>query len=149
MLGVAGDVLEALGHGVKEQVIDHPLILPHQGRELLRQGGNHVGVWREQDFALPGLETGGLGGAMAFGAAATPARVIRLLFVPTVVTARVVTAEGGGSTQLDGPQGPMLRAGQDVAIVLEEGRGMVTHDIGDFKPWVTHGLLNRVRSQLK
>jgi hypothetical protein len=62
-----------------------------------------------------------------------------LLFVPTVVTARVVPAEGGGSTQLDGAQSAMLRAGQGVAITLEESRAMLAHDVGDFEPRATHG----------
>ena len=33
MLGITGDVLEALRHGAKEQAIEHPLIVQDQGRE--------------------------------------------------------------------------------------------------------------------
>jgi hypothetical protein len=36
MLGVAGNVQKALGHGVKQEVIEHASILKDEGMEVMR-----------------------------------------------------------------------------------------------------------------
>ena len=44
MLGVAADVQKALGHGMKEEGIEHTGILKDEGIEFVGQGRNHMDV---------------------------------------------------------------------------------------------------------
>ena len=110
MLGVARDVLERLSDRAQEQAIEVARVLERQGREVMREGKDDMHVGGLEHLAFPGGEPRGLRGAMAFGAAAVPARVVRLDLVPTVVTLRDMAAQGRGATHGDGPQGPVLRA---------------------------------------
>ena len=71
-------------------------VLERQGPQGVRQGKDHMDVGRLEHLALPGGEPRGLGGAMTFGAAAVPARVVRLDFVPTVVALGDMAPKGGG-----------------------------------------------------
>ena len=73
MLGLLGDVVECLGDGAKEQPIEQARILERQGCEVVREGKDHMDVGCVEHLALPSREPDGLGGAMAFGAAAMPA----------------------------------------------------------------------------
>jgi hypothetical protein len=137
-LGVAADVQKALGHGMKEEGIEHAGILKDEGTEFLRQGGNHMDVRCVQDFSLSIGEPSGLGRPVTFWATAVPARIIRWLLVLAAVALGQVSAEGGGAAQLDGTQGAMLRTAQSVPIALQEGLAMLAHHIGHFEPRATH-----------
>jgi hypothetical protein len=55
-------------------------VLKRQGPQSVRQGKDHMDVERVEPLALPSRTPGGLGCAMAFGAATVPARVVRLRF---------------------------------------------------------------------
>ena len=137
--GVPGDVLEGLGDRAKEQPIEGAGVLQRQGPQVVRQGKDHMGVGRLEHLALPGSEPRGLGGAMTFGAAAVPAGVIRLDLVATVVALGDMAPEGGGPTQRDGAQGPVLRAREGGPIAREKGVAMLAHHIGHFERRPTHG----------
>ena len=100
-------------------------------------------VGRVEHLALPGREPRGLGRAMAFGAAAVAARVVRLDLVATVVALGDMAPEGGGPTQRDGPQGPVLRAREGGPIAGQKGVAMLAHHIGHFQWRATHGSCSR------
>jgi hypothetical protein len=138
MLGVARDVEQALGRGVKQEGIKHAGILEDEGTEFLRQGGNHMDVGCRQDFSLALGEPGGLSRPVTFGATAVPARIIGGLLVLAVVALGEVSTESGGAAQFDGAQGAMLGSAQPVPIALQEGVAMLAHHIGHFKPRATH-----------
>jgi hypothetical protein len=53
MLGIARDVEEALGHGAKEQAIEHAGIVENEGAEVLGQSKDGVHVGGGEDVALP------------------------------------------------------------------------------------------------
>jgi hypothetical protein len=107
--------------------------------QVVWQGKNHMDVGRLEHRALPGREPGGVGSAMTFGATTVPARVVRLHCVPTVVALRDVSPKGGSPAHGDGPQGPVLRAREGVAIAGQTSYAMLVHDIGHFKWRRMHG----------
>ena len=143
MLGVPSDVLERLGDGAKEQPIEEAGVLERQGPEVVREGKDHMDVGRLEDLPLPGGEPRGLRGAMAFGAAAVPARVVRLDLVATVVALGDMAPEGGGPAHGDGAQGPVLRAREGRPIAGQKGVAMLAHHIGHFQRRPTHGSRSR------
>jgi hypothetical protein len=118
MLGVAADVQKALGHGMKEERIEHVGILKDERTEFLWQGRNHMDVRCRQDFSLSIGEPSGLGRPVTFWTTAVPARVIRGLLVLALVALGQVAAEGRRATQLDGAQSAMLCAAQLVPIAF-------------------------------
>ena len=138
MLGVAADIQQALGYGMKEEGIEHAGIVKDEGTEFLRQGGNHMDVRCGQDFSLSIGEPGGLSRPVTFWATAVPARVVRRLLVVAAVALGQVSAEGGGAAQLNGTQGAMLRTAQSVPIALQEGLAMLAHHVSHFELRATH-----------
>jgi hypothetical protein len=138
MLGVTANVQKALGHGMKEERIEHVGILKDERTEFLRQGGNHMDIRCGQDFSLSIGEPGGLSRTVTFWATAVPARVIRGLLVLAVIALGQMSAEGRRAAQLDGTQSTMLCAAQSVSITLQEGLAMQAHHICYFKLTATH-----------
>ena len=110
MLGVPGDVLAALRDGAQEETREWAGGLQRQGTQSVRQGKDPMTVGGLEEFLLAGGEPRRLGRAMTCGAATVTARVVRLPFVPTVVTLGDVASQGGRATQRDSAEGPMLRA---------------------------------------
>ncbi len=100
-------------------------------------------VGRVEHLPLPGGEPRGLGGTMAFGAAAVPARVVRLDLVSTVVALRDMAPEGGSPAQRDGPQGPVLLAREGRPIAGQKRGAMLAHHISHFQRRPTHGSFSR------
>ena len=107
MLWVPGDVLEGSGHRAKEQTIEQARVLECQWPQSVRQGKDHMTVRGIEELSLPRGEPRGLRRAVTFGAAAVPARVVRLDCVATVVALRDMAAEGSGPAHGDRPQGPV------------------------------------------
>jgi len=103
MLRVPGDVLERLGDGAKEQTIEVAGGLQCQRTQVVRESKDHMDVGGVEHLALPGRQPGGLGGAMACGAAPVAARIVGLHLVTTVVALRDVPPEGGSPTHGDSP----------------------------------------------
>jgi hypothetical protein len=95
MLRGPGDVLERLSDGAKEQPVEVAGVLQCQGPQGVRESKDHMDVGGLEYLACPGRAPGGLGGAMAFGAAPVAARVVGLHLVTTVVALRDVPPEGG------------------------------------------------------
>src|SRR5215510_463456 len=149
MLRIPSDVLERLRHGAKEQAIEGAGVLQRQGTQGVRQGKDHMGVGRLKDLLLPGRQPGGLRGAMTFGAAAVATGVIRVLCVPAVVALRDMAPEGGGPTQRDGAEGPLLHAREDGPIARQKGVAMLPHDIGHFQRRPTHGRVSRLAGKAR
>lgn len=80
-----------------------------------------------------------MGSAVTFWAMPVATRVVRLLLVATLVALDEVATKSSGATQLDGPQGSMLRAIERVPIARQEGLAMLANDISDFDLGAIHG----------
>src|SRR5437773_1015544 len=57
--------------------------------------------------------------------------------------------EGGGPTQRDGAEGPLLRAREDGPIASQKGVAMLTHDLGHFQRRPTHGRVSRLAGKAR
>jgi hypothetical protein len=91
-----------------------------------------------ENFALSVDKPSGSVDALAFGAMPVAARTVRAPLVAAVVTARFIAAEGGGTTQLNSPQRPVLLPAQGQAVALQEGVAMLAHHIGEFELRAAH-----------
>ena len=91
-----------------------------------------------EDFALSVGEPSRSVDALAFRAMPVAARAVRDALMAAVVTARFIATEGGGTTQLHGPQRPVLLPAQGRAVALQEGLAMLAHHIGELELRAAH-----------
>jgi hypothetical protein len=101
--GGPGDILERLGDGATEQPIQGAGVLQRQGPQGMREGKEHRTGGGREHLARPGGEPRGLAGAMPCGAAAVPARVVRLDLVAPVSARRAMAAAGRRPAPGEGP----------------------------------------------
>jgi hypothetical protein len=143
MLGVPGDGLERLGDRAKEEAREAARVLQRPRPKVVRQGKEAMRVGRLEECALPGREPGGLGGAMACGATAVPARGVRLPRVAPVMARGNGPSEGGGPARGDGPQGAVLLAREGGPRAGQQGGTMSAHHSGACEWWATQGSWSR------
>src|SRR5437762_8235994 len=77
--GIAGDLQQGFGAGVKQQVVDQSLVLQCEGSEFSRECEDDVDIVGGQQFLFPCLEPAQAGVALAPWAMPVAARVIRTL----------------------------------------------------------------------
>src|SRR5580700_1147748 len=77
MPGIASDLQQSCSTGVKQQVVDQPLVLQCQRREFPRQCEDDMHVAGRQQLSFPRLEPAQAGVALALGAVPVSARVVR------------------------------------------------------------------------
>src|ERR1039458_7297950 len=77
MPGIASDLKQGLGAGMKQQVVNQPLVLQCERGEFPRQGEDGVYIASGQEFLFPRLEPAQARVALAARAMAVSARVIR------------------------------------------------------------------------
>ena len=75
--GIAGDLQQGFGAGVKQQVVDQPFILQCERSQFPRQGEDDVHVAGGQQLPFPRLEPALAGVALASGTMPVAARVVR------------------------------------------------------------------------
>jgi hypothetical protein len=95
-------------------------------------------VRHREDFALSVGEPSRSVYALAFGAMPVTTWAVSNTFMAAVVTAGFITAKGCGTTQLNGPQRPVLLPAQSRAVSLQEGCAMLAHHIGEFELRAAH-----------
>jgi hypothetical protein len=121
VLGITGNRLECLGHGLKEQGVDHARILQGEGTEWGGEGKDDMTVGHIQEFPLTGCEPGRLSAPLTLWAVAIPAGVIADLLVATVITPGFVPAEDRRAALRDGLEHPPLGCRRHRAIAGQVG----------------------------
>jgi hypothetical protein len=108
MLGITRNGLEGLGHGLKQQGIDHTRILQREGTELGGEGKDHMAVGHFQNLPLPRRQPGGLGTPLALGAVPIPTGIIADLLMAAVIALGFVAPEDCCAALRDGLEHPAL-----------------------------------------
>src|ERR1700736_6530045 len=73
---IAGDLKQGLSAGVKEQVVDEPLVLQCERGQFARQSKDRVDIASGQQFPFARLEPASARAALASWAMPVPARVV-------------------------------------------------------------------------
>jgi len=102
VLGIGGDGEQCLGRGAEQQVVDHRLVLIGDWGDLGRQGEDQVEVPDRQQVGLAGGEPVLGRCALALGAVAVAARVVRNPTVAAILAALDMATESGRAAALDG-----------------------------------------------
>src|ERR1035441_5750926 len=101
MPGIASDRKQGLGAGMKEQVVNQPLVLQCERGEFPRQGEDGVYIASGQQFLFPRLEPAPARVALAARAMAVSARVIRDGSMSAVRALIAMSAQRGGTAAGD------------------------------------------------
>ena len=145
MPGIGGDGEQRLGRRAEQQVVDHRLVLVGDRGDLGRQGEDQVEVADRQQIGLAGGKPVPRRRALALGAMAVAARVVRDPAVAAILAALDMAAEGGRAAVLDGRHHLELAKAQMPGIGLAPGGAMAMEDVGDLQPRAAHGRRARLR----
>ena len=139
VLGIAGELLEGLHDGLKQQGVEAARIGVDQRIECVRQGEDDMKVRDRQQHGMLGVPPLGLVKGLALRAVAVAARVVDRTRRAAGVAPVKVSAQGGGATAHDGAQHRPLGGRGPVRALV--GRSIGAHDIRE----VGAGLTDRRR----
>ena len=138
--GIAGDLQQGFGAGVKQQVVDQPFVLQGQRSEFPRQGEDDMDVAGGQQFPFPRLEPAQAGVALTLGAVPVAARVVRDGGMSAVRALIAMPAQRGGAAARDGQQHLFVLAVDPLATALNEGLSCTANDVGHLQRRPAHAL---------
>jgi hypothetical protein len=138
MVRIVCDGQERLGHGLKEEVVQHPWVLEREWAEGLREGKHHMDIGHVEQLRFAGREPGGLRPAGTLGAMPIATGVLGDLQVPTLLTLRRMPPEGRSATDRKRPEGAVLLGGQGGAIACQIGSAILAHHVRHFEGGAGH-----------
>ena len=141
MPGIASDLKQGLGAGVKEQVVDEPLVLQCKRGQFPRQSENGMDVASGQQFPLARLEPAQARVALAPWAMPVSARVVGDLGRMSATGAAVaMPTQRGGAAACDGQQHLLVLPVHPLAAVFKERLSRTANNIGHLQERPAHEL---------
>ena len=138
MLGIGGDGLQRLGHGVEQNGVDQRLVLVSYRRDLGWQGEHDVEIWHRQQIGLTGGQPLIARTTLAFGAMPVAARIISNTGVGAVGAGLDMATECRGPAQLDRRHHAALDAPEMSVMGSTIARPMAAEDIRHLKRGMHH-----------
>jgi hypothetical protein len=138
MLGVRRDSDQGFGCKLKQQTVDHRLVVVRNGADRCGQGEDHMVVVQRQQFGLARIEpTLGRTG-LALGAVPVAARVVGDLTVLAGFTVQQVSPQRRAAALLDGRHDLELAQAQVPLLGITPSRAMGAKDVGDLQSEAAH-----------
>jgi hypothetical protein len=145
MLRIGGNGDQRLGRRAEQQVVDHGLVLIGDRGDLGRQSEDQVEVADRQQIGLAGGKPIPCRHALALGAMAVAARVVRNPAVAAILTTLDMTAEGGRAALLDRRHHLELTQARMPGIGSAPSGSVVMKDVRDLQPRAAHRCRARLR----
>ena len=130
---IGGDALQGFGRRPEQQSVHLLFVLQGQRRECRGESEDDVKTLARQQLSATLLEPLGTRQGLTFWAVPIGARIVCVAFVPALVTALEMSAQGGGAAGFDGAQNTFLRRGQRGSVRLAKLLAVGTHDVRDFE----------------
>jgi len=138
MARVASHGQEGLGHGLKEEVIEHPRVLEREWAEGMWEGKHHMDVGDIEQLRFASRKPGRLRPAWTLGAMPIATGVLGDLHVATLVTLRRMPPESRRAANRDRPEGVVLLRGQGLGIACQIGVAILAHHVRHFEGGAVH-----------
>src|ERR1700691_2245541 len=138
--GIAGDVQQGFGTGMKQQVVDQTLVLQCERSEFPRQGEDDVHVAGGQQFPFPCLEPAQAGVALAPWAMPVATRVIRDGSMSAVRAPIAMSTQRGGAAAHDGQQHFLMLPADPLATAFKKSLPGTANDISHLQRRSAHAL---------
>jgi hypothetical protein len=133
VFGVGAERLGGFAHAVEEGLVDHALVMPGAGPQLVGQGEGHEKVLHREELGLLALQPLGRVVVLALGTAARSTGQRPPLVVATLRTVLYVNgARIRGTAGEYGPQGRVVARQEARAVFRQEGVGVFAKDGGQF-----------------
>jgi hypothetical protein len=140
--GIPGELLQSLGTGAEQEVIEDLLVLQRQLGELVRQGEDHVEVSHGQKFLLPSRDPVVASPALTLGTVAIAAAVIREGAIATAWALVPMPAQCRGAATCDGAEDFAVGPVDPATMVLDEEIALCANDVGHLERWPSHFFLS-------
>ena len=141
MSRVASNLKQRLGTGVKEQVVDQPLVLQRERNQFPRQSKDGMHIAGRQQFPFPRLEPAHARVALASWAMAISTRVVRDGGrMSAASTAIAMSTQRGGAAAHDGQQHFSVLPVDPLATVFDKGLSRTANDVGHLQQRPAHEL---------
>ena len=138
VLWIGGDRAQGLGGGMKQEVVDHGLVLVRDRGDLLGQREDHVEILNGKEVGLAIFQPLRARQRLALRAVAIAATVVGDALVATDITLLDVSAEGCGAARLDRAHDPELPTAERVSVLLAVGRPGLAKDIRHLESGGSH-----------
>jgi hypothetical protein len=102
MLGIGGDGAQSFGRDIKQQAIDHGLVVIRDFTDRRRQGEYDMVIRDREEFTLPFFEPAARGTGLALRTMPVAARVIRYIGVFAVLAGKHMSTQCRAAALLDG-----------------------------------------------
>lgn len=129
MVWVGCDRVQCFGGGLKQEVVDHPLVLGGDGRDLLWKREDNVEVRHGQRISLAVLEPLGAGERLTLRTVPITTRVVGDALMPAGVALLDVATQRGRTTLFDRGHNAMLLAAKRVAMHIPIGGPVTTQNV--------------------
>src|SRR5271167_1574328 len=139
---ISGYLLQGLGAGAKQEVIEDLLVLQRQWGELVRQSEDNVDIGYGQKFTLPSHNPLIASAALTLWAMAITTAVIRGGAIATARTLIAMPAESRGTAASDRTQYFPVGPVDPAEIILNEAIALGTNDIGHLEEGSSHFFLS-------
>jgi hypothetical protein len=130
MLGVDGNLQKSFGARPEQQVVEELLVLQQQGRELVRQGKDHVEVADGEQFFLASGEPTVTSCDLTLGAMAIATGVEDDGAMATTGTLMEMSTQDRGTAVSDGAEHFLVRPVNPAAVVGEELFALRPYNVG-------------------
>jgi hypothetical protein len=132
VLGIGGYGTQGLGRGLKEDVIDHLLVLVSDRGNLVRNGKDDVEVLAVEKFRLAVFDPLGAGQRLAFWAMPIAARTVANALLAALIALFDLSSESCRPAQFDGSHDAPLRCGHGRAMLVSISFAVTAEDIRHF-----------------
>src|SRR5208282_1560097 len=139
---ISGYLLQGLGAGAKQEVIEDLLVLQRQWGELVRQSEDNMDVGDRQKFTLPSQDPLVASAALALWAMAITAAVVRGGAIATARALIAMPAESRRAAASDRTQYFPVDPVDPAEVILNEAIALGTNDIGHLEEGPSHFFLS-------
>lgn len=134
VLGIGRDRAQGLGGGVKQDLVDHGLVLVRDRGDLLGQCEDHVEIVDGNEVGLTVFQPLRAHQGLTLRTVPIAATIERDALMTAGVTLLDVSAERGGATALDRAHDTALPAAEGISVLLTIGRPGLAEDIRHLEP---------------
>lgn len=134
VLGIGSDRAQGLGSGVKQDFVDHGLVLVGDRGDFLGQREDYVEIVSGNELGLAILQPLRAHQGLTLRAVAISATVERDARVAAFVTLLDVTTERDGATTLDRAHDAALPTAEGISVLLAVGRAGLAEDVRHLEP---------------
>ena len=138
VLGRRCDRAQGLGGGVKQDVVDHGLILVSDCSDRLGQRKDYMEVFNGKEVCLAIFQPLRTDQGLAFRAVPIAATVVGNALMAAVVALLNMAAESNGAATLDRAHDAALSTAEGLSVLLAVGRTGLAKNIRHLEPGGTH-----------